>query len=81
MSNQEYINRVIQVCTENGDIVCGDDGFYIYWPTKQTGALTQVDLRIIADHLESLNKGWEETINNYFNNLNTQENDHDISFE
>lgn len=65
-SNQEYINRVIRVCTENREIVCGDDGFYVYWPTCNKGSLTEHDLRIIANHLAKLNEPWIKQIDECF---------------
>lgn len=37
-------------------IVQGDDGFWIFWPTENEGAYCSRSLRLIAAHLDHLNK-------------------------
>jgi hypothetical protein len=50
------------------DIICGDDGFFVYWPTEHRGAYSPHHLRMIADELDRRNKDWEEELNKYFEN-------------
>lgn len=49
------------------DIVCGCDGFYIFWPEGCRGGFTSNDLRYIADKLDEMNSTWEAQIKEYFN--------------
>lgn len=46
----EHVARVMEVTKP--DIVAGDDGYFVFWPTSNKGALTARDLRIIADELD-----------------------------
>lgn len=62
--NDEYIARVREVVTP--DIIMGDDGYRVWWPTKMNGYHTEADLRIIADYLEELNKEWDDEVKAYF---------------
>lgn len=65
MSNKEYINRVIEISSR--DFVCGEDGFYYWWPCPHgRGALDSADLRIIADEMDRRNSKWQKQINEYF---------------
>jgi hypothetical protein len=61
-------DRIIQLAHERGDILAGDDGFYIYWPSQSEsrGALTEWDLRTIADELGRLNAPWQAQIDAHF---------------
>lgn len=43
-----------------GDIVCGDDGYYFYWPTQNEGGFSAHNLRLIADTLDIMNQDWHE---------------------
>lgn len=52
----EHVARVVEVT--KGDIVSGDDGLFVFWPTSNKGALTARDLRIIADELDRGNAAW-----------------------
>lgn len=61
---EEYIARVREVVFP--DIITGDDGYKVWWPTKMNGSHTEVDLRIIADYLEELNKDWDDDVKAYF---------------
>lgn len=55
------IIEVVQI-----DIVAGDDGYYVFWPHKTTGAYTSRDLREIADELDLKNKKWDKQVRKYF---------------
>lgn len=46
----------------SADIVCGDDGFFVYWPTGNQGAYSSHMLREIADCLDQKNLPWAERI-------------------
>lgn len=43
-----------------------EDGFYYWFPRTRIGAFSEYDIRIIADHLHSLNEEHEKSINEYF---------------
>ena len=49
-------------------IMCADDGYYVFWPKAEQGAYTPDNLRIIADHIDELNKDWDNQIKEYFKN-------------
>lgn len=47
------------------DWVCGDDGYWVYWPeAKNMGAYSAWHLRAIADHLDALNAEWDAIVQN-----------------
>jgi hypothetical protein len=48
------------------EIIAGNDGFYVYWPTKQIGAFDSRLLRQVADFLDWLNEPWQQQIEEYF---------------
>lgn len=60
------MSRIVEIAKERKDIIMGDDGFYVYWPEGNKGALTSHDLRELADELDRMNCKWEEIINEYF---------------
>lgn len=60
--NEELKEKIINAVED--DIMRGIDGFYTLW--LDDGSVDSYALRIIADHLDELNKEWEENINNYF---------------
>lgn len=49
----EHSQRVIEAVAS--DIGRGDDGYWIFWPMRGTGAYTAADLRAIADYLDEKN--------------------------
>lgn len=61
---QTFPSKWLKTLEERGDIICGDDGYYIFWPNGNNGALTEHDLRVLADYLEEKNKEWHTTIMN-----------------
>lgn len=54
--------RCMQISEERGDFVLGDDGYYVYWPSKSDGALAPHHLRWLADELDHKNKDWHATV-------------------
>ena len=59
-SEESYKQRVVQKARQCGDFVMGDDGYYVFWPTvRNIGALSTVDLRILANELDNLNREWD----------------------
>lgn len=64
---QEHIEKVRAVVTE--DLVTGDDGFKVYWPSTAKGYLTAYDLRVVADYLDELNAPWQQQMDEYFINV------------
>ncbi len=61
-------NLLLDIAKKQGDIVCGDDGFWIYWPTSpgSNGALTGWMLRALADEIDRLNEASEAELAAYF---------------
>ena len=50
-----------------GDIICGDDGFWAYWPDRSKGGCFNARiLHEIANLLDKLNADWEKQIEEYF---------------
>jgi hypothetical protein len=54
--------RFIQHVTKIGDIVKDDSGYYIYWPQQPGGFLDSFHLHWLAEHLDEINKEWDEQI-------------------
>lgn len=61
-TNEELLARVIRQADENGEFVTGADGFVVYWPEGQKGAMEAWYLRHIADELDARNRAWQEEI-------------------
>ena len=49
------------------EIVTGEDGYKVYWPEGNRGALDAKTLRAIADELDRLNAEWDADVQNFFN--------------
>lgn len=48
---------VVQLATQRGEIVRGDDGDYIFWPADyKLGAFSATNLRQLADELDRLSE-------------------------
>lgn len=62
MTNEEDRNRVLRMAADRGDFIRCDDGYLGYWPTKNNGYLTAIQLRWIADYLDFHNRNWDEEI-------------------
>lgn len=60
MTNEELRARL------GDDIILGDDGFYVFWPTTTKGAFAPHNLRQIADLLDEMNEPWRKDIEEYF---------------
>jgi len=49
------------------DIVCGDDGVFIWWPEGYSkGGFNSESLSIITQELKKRNKEWTDKIEDYF---------------
>lgn len=70
-SNEEYRARIIK--TIKDDIIQDVDGYYYFWPAEGGGYFNEFTLRVIADHLEELNKPWDDEINKYFDEIDKNE--------
>lgn len=61
---------------ENGsganDLVCCDDGHWVYWPEENTGALCSHTLLGILHILEELNKDWDKQVNDYSDKVQSE---------
>lgn len=48
------------------DIVCADDGYYVYWPRNcGKGYLSSQILKTIAAELDRRNAAWDQEIKNF----------------
>jgi hypothetical protein len=54
--------RLLRKVDEQGDIIQGDDGYYVFWPKESHGALSPWMLRAIADELDRRNEPWDKII-------------------
>ena len=64
----DLVKRILERANTEGDIVRGDDGYYVYWP-RRTGAYPAYHLRALADELDRRNEVWDKELNEYFDNL------------
>lgn len=62
------------------NIVRDVDGYYYFWPTKNEGHYSSQHLREIANHLDELNKPYEESIDEYFRNNPPTDTDDELPF-
>ncbi len=51
------------------DFVALEDGFFYYWPKTNLGALSEYDLKNIADLLTWVNQPSQEHLNKYLDNF------------
>ncbi len=58
---EEHTALVRRKCIK--DIETLDDCYKCWWPGGGAGYLNALDLRIIADYLDELNKDWDEEVN------------------
>jgi len=67
MSADSYKQRVLRMSRERGDFVSGDDGYWVWWPTgRSVGAVTAIELRVLAEELDRLNADWDKEIDAFF---------------
>lgn len=59
------MSNIVEKAKAAGDFICGDDGFYVYWP-KGYGALSEQDLYLLHRELIRMNAKWEDDLNEYF---------------
>lgn len=64
MSHEDERHRCMWISHSRGDFVCGDDGYYVYWPSKNDGALAPHQLRWLADELDAMNAVWHAIVQN-----------------
>lgn len=58
---------LIASADSEGEIIAGDDGLYVYWPTGFSGgALSAWVLRGLADELDRRNEAWHAQVEEYF---------------
>lgn len=57
---ETHKNRVLTVTAK--DFLLGDDGYYVFWPKAGGGAYIALDLRVIADELDSRNAVWNKIV-------------------
>lgn len=52
-----------------GEFLCGDDGYYNWWPDTRSGYLTSYDLKEIANELDNLNSDWDREVKEALSNI------------
>jgi len=58
-ADAERRRRIIAIAEGMGDLVTGDDGFVVYWPSAGgAGAYSAWHLRVLADELDRRNATW-----------------------
>jgi hypothetical protein len=65
-----FPGRLAHQLINNKEVIAGDDGFYVYWPTNKFGTFDSRLLRQIADFLDWLNEPWQKQIEEYFKDQN-----------
>jgi hypothetical protein len=67
---------IIKLATDRGELIVGDDGYYVYWPapgahihgdgawTTGGGCYTATELRALANELDRLNAAWDKIVQN-----------------
>lgn len=58
MTPQQHRERILAGAEHC--MVQGDDGFWLFWPTKNEGGWSAVDLMVIAEEMNVRNKPWAE---------------------
>ena len=51
-----------------GEVLCGDDGFYTYWPKTGGGGFNEFILKELYNLLEEMNREWWGQITEYMTN-------------
>lgn len=69
---QDFCDKVVicdKVVNRQEDFVVNDDGFYVYWPSREVnGYLDEYSLLSIFAHLNKLNREWDKQVDDYFAN-------------
>ena len=58
--------RILKVLWERGDLLRGDDGYWVFWPNRNHGAYNEYDLLTIANLLREANRLWDKQIQEAF---------------
>lgn len=58
---EQRLKRVREAA--GSDIVQGDDGFWVFWPTENKGAWNELDLVVLALELNTRNEAIQEALN------------------
>jgi hypothetical protein len=53
----DYEQRILEMAKQ--DMVTGEDGYVVYWPSENRGSWSAHHLRIIADELDRRNAKWD----------------------
>lgn len=51
---------------QDRNLVQGDDGIWVWWPTKNEGAYSDYHLKVIIDELRARNQPIIDEMNEYF---------------
>jgi hypothetical protein len=63
--------RCMALAATRGDFVCGDDGYFVYWPCRVVGALGPHHLRWLADELDRLNAPYDKQLHDFLETKGT----------
>lgn len=63
--------RCMEISRTRGDFVCGDDGYYVYWPKGcGHGSLAPHHLRWLAAELDAMNAAHDVEVRAFFEDCN-----------
>jgi hypothetical protein len=67
-TDEQERERCMSMSREWGDFVCGEDGYYVYWPSdaRSRGSLGPHHLRWLADELDKMNADWDRQVQEWF---------------
>lgn len=67
----EERDRCMVLSHKRGDFVCGDDGYYVYWPKGcGHGGLAPRHLRWLAAELDAMNAAYDAEVRAFFEDCN-----------
>ena len=61
MLDKEYIHEQL---IRRAELIRGDDGYYIFFPSHLGGGFSAYHLRLIAEIMDELDAPWTEIVNN-----------------
>lgn len=66
----EERDRCMVLSRKMGDFVCGNDGYYLYWPKGYGGGLAARHLRWLAAELDAMNAAHDAEVRAFFEDCN-----------
>lgn len=67
--------RILEFTAERKEIMRADDGYYVWWPSREYGGYHDAhSLRILAEILDEKNKDWDEHVRRELGGLDHDQN-------